>query len=403
MNAGMSAGTRAGTKVAWAALALLVVAIAGYLVAWPVPIEPVAWQPAPSPGYTGVHSVNNRLTDLQRIELGGAAGPEHVALGPDGKLYVAVEAGRVLRMAPDGSDREVFVETGGRVLGFDFDAAGTLYAADAIRGLLSIDRSGKLRVLADTMAGESIRYADAVAVATDGKIYFTDASRRFAPRDWGGTFEASVLDILENSATGRVLVYDPAAAASGGAAVQVVAGGLSFANGIVLTRDGQSLLVNETGRYRVWHIATAARGLDLSKPSSMTMRPRHPVGVTPPARVLLNDLPGYPDNLMHGLDGRIWLGFAKPRSAVIDRLAAWPSLRKMTLRLPRAWWPVPKPYGHVIAFTEDGRIVADLQDPSGVYPETTAITETPSRLYVQSLHASWLGWLPPLPAAAIQP
>ena len=75
MNAGMSAGTRAGTKVAWAAFALLVVAIAGYLVAWPVPIEPVAWQPAPSPGYTGVHSVNNRLADLQRIELGGACRP----------------------------------------------------------------------------------------------------------------------------------------------------------------------------------------------------------------------------------------------------------------------------------------------------------------------------------------
>jgi hypothetical protein len=88
---------------------------------------------------------------------------------------------------------------------------------------------------------------------------------------------------------------------------------------------------------------------------------------------------------------------------VIDRLADWPSLRKLTLRLPRAWWPVPKPYGHVIAFTEDGRIIADLQDPLGLYPETTAITETPSRLYVQSLHASWLGWLPPLPTTATQP
>ena len=37
-----------------------------------------------------------------------------------------------------------------------------------------------------------------------------DASTRFAPKDWGGTFEASVLDILEQSATGRVLEYDPA-------------------------------------------------------------------------------------------------------------------------------------------------------------------------------------------------
>jgi len=48
-------------------------------------------------------------------------------------------------------------------------------------------------------------------------------------------------------------------------------------------------------------------------------------------------------------------------------------------------------YGHVFAFTEDGKVVADLQDPSGAYPETTAVTETADRLYIQSLHAK--GWL----------
>ena len=48
--------------------------------------------------------------------------------------------------------------------------------------------------------------------------------------------------------------------------------------------------------------------------------------------------------------------------------------------------------GHVIAFTEAGRIVADLQDPTGAYPETTSVTETADRLYVQSLHARVIGW-----------
>jgi hypothetical protein len=37
--------------------------------------------------------------------------------------------------------------------------------------------------------------------------------------------------------------------------------------------------------------------------------------------------------------------------------------------------------------------LADLQDPTGAYPETTAITETRERLYVQSLHAKGIGWL----------
>jgi len=216
----------------------------------------------------------------------------------------------------------------------------------------------------------------AIANIASGKIYFTDASTRFAPAKWGGTFEASVLDILEQSATGRVLEYDPATRTT-----RVVAKGLSFANGLALSRYELNLFVNETGRYRVWKIAVTANDLDVSQPSEQ-------------ARVLFDNLPGYPDNLMRGQDGRIWLGFAKPRNPTIDKLADKPFLRSLTLRLPRALWPIPRTYGHVMAFTEDGQVVADLQDPGGTYPETTAVTETHDRLYIQSLHARGLGWLP---------
>ena len=45
--------------------------------------------------------------------------------------------------------------------------------------------------------------ADAVVVAQSGKIYFSDASTRFGPAKWGSTYEAAVLDIIEQSATGR--------------------------------------------------------------------------------------------------------------------------------------------------------------------------------------------------------
>jgi len=62
------------------------------------------------------------------------------------------------------------------------------------------------------------------------------------------------------------------------------------------------------------------------------------------AVVLFDNLPGYPDNLTRGRDGRIWAGFAKPRNATLDTLADKPFLRKLTLRLPRAWWPIPKPW-----------------------------------------------------------
>ena len=354
------------------------VALAGlaYLLAWPVPIAPVAWQALADPGYQGVHAPNQRLAGLQMIDLGSEVGPEHIVIGKDGKLYTTVASGNILRMNADGSGQEVFFNTGGRVLGFDFDAAGHLIAADAVKGLLSISPARQMQVLADRVGNDPIRYADAVVVARNGKIYLSDASTRFAPKDWGGTFEASVLDILEQSATGRVLEYDPASRA-----VRVVAKGLSFANGVALSSDEQHLFVNETGKYRVWKIAVDAQDLDIAQGSNAQ------------AQVLLDNLPGYPDNLMRGLDGKIWLGFAKPRNPTIDGMAGKPWLRALTLRLPRALWPIPKAYGHVIAFTEDGKVVADLQDPSGAYPETTAITETPERLYVQSLHAKGLGWV----------
>ena len=363
----------------------VVVAVAAYLAAWPVPIQPVAWAAPVAPGYQGVHAPNQRLARLNIIDLKGEVGPEHIALGKDGKLYTTVLSGNILRMNPDGSGQEVFANTGGRVLGFDFDAVGNLIAADAVKGLLSIAPDGKVTVLADKVGGnDPIRYADAVVVAQNGKMYLSDASTRFAPKDWGGTFEASVLDILEQASTGRVIEYDPATRAT-----RVVARGISFANGVALSQDEKHLFVNETGKYRVWKIAVDANDLDIGQLNGSTSSQP-----SPQARVLLDNLPGYPDNLMRGQGGKVWLGFAKPRGAAIDNMAGKPWLRSLTLRLPRALWPIPQPYGHVIAFTDDGKVVADLQDPSGAYPETTAITETADRLYVQSLHAHGLGWLP---------
>ena len=367
-------------KILWTLL-LLVLLLAAYLSFWPVPIAALSWQAPVAPGYVGPYAPNTRLAGLNIIGIGQEVGPEHVVLAPDGKLYAAVASGAILRMNPDGSAQEVFVNTGGRVLGFDFDAKGALIAADAIRGLLSISPDRKIEVLSDKVGGDPIRFADAVVVAKSGRIYFSDASRRFGPKDFGGTFNASVLDILEQSASGRILEYDPATRAT-----RVVAGGISFANGIALSADEQSLFVNETGKYRIWRIALAASQLDIGK------------GPGEQAKLVFDNLPGYPDNLMRGLPtadgkGKIWVGFAKPRGAAVDQLADKPFLRELTLRLPRALWPIPQPYGHVMAFSEDGQIVADLQDPSGAYPETTGVTETPERLYIQSLHANVLGWV----------
>jgi sugar lactone lactonase YvrE len=360
-----------------AVVGLVLVGAVAYLCLWPIPAEPVSWRAQKPPGFTGAFAPNALLAGLRIIDLGNEVGPEHIAMGPDGKLYAAMTSGNLLRMDADGGKREVFANTGGRVLGFDFDAQGRMIAADAMKGLLAIDADRRVTVLTDRVsASDPIGYANSIVVAPDGTIYFTQPSTRFSPAQWGGTYEASVLDIIEQSATGRVLAYDPATART-----RIVAHGFSFANGIALASDGHTLFVNETGRYRLWKVDGRANGLNVQSGS-------------PQARILLDNLPGYPDNLMRGRDGRIWVGLFKPRNPAADSLAEKPFMRKILLRLPRSLLPLGESYGHVFAVDEDGRVTADLQDPTGAYPETTGATETADRLYIHSLHAHGIGWLP---------
>jgi sugar lactone lactonase YvrE len=363
------------------ALFVLVAALAAYLLLWPVPVHPVVWTAPAAPGYAGPHAANQRLAGLQSIDLGSHKGPEHIVLR-NGWLYIAVESGAIVRMRPDGSAREVVVQTGGRPLGFDFDADGALVIADPMAGthggLLRATGSGasaKVELLTDKVDNTPIVYADGVVVARSGKVYFTDASQRFGAKAWGGTFQASVLDIIEHQTTGRVLEYDPATRAT-----RVLLSDLSFPNGIALSADEQQLFVAETGEYRIWKLAVTAAGESAKKPSGA-------------AGVLLENLPGYPDNLMRGQNGKLWVGLVKPRGAFIDKTAGKPWLRALSMRLPKALWPVPPAYGHVFAFDEAGKVLLDLQDPSGAYPDTTAVTETDDRLYIQSLHAKTLGWM----------
>jgi sugar lactone lactonase YvrE len=359
-----------------AAATLLVVA---YLALWPVPIEPRAWSAPVFDGYAGAHAPNDRLAHLRRVSIEPHVGPEHIAVGPDGKLYTGTVDGAILRMSPDGSGLEVFARTGGRPLGLAFDASGQLIVADALRGLLVVGRDGAVAVLLDEYRGEPIRYADAVVVAPDGALLFTDASQRMSPRDHG-TFDAALLDVMEHSCTGRVLRHDPAAGGT-----ELVMGGLCFPNGVALSREADHLFVAETGEYRIWRIDARARGLDARRAAGAPD--------SGAARVIAGNLPGFPDNLGRGEDGRIWVGLTKPRGRAIDALAGHPFLRKIVLRLPRSLWPVPPSRGHVIAYGEDGRVLADLQDPSGSLAETSGVTEYHGRLYVQSLHAAGFGIL----------
>ncbi|HEX5372615.1 MAG TPA: SMP-30/gluconolactonase/LRE family protein [Aquabacterium sp.] len=371
------------------------IALLAYLLFWPVPIEPVAWQAPENQGYSGPHASNTRLAALKQWPLAKEqVGPEHIT-AYHGAIYTALSNGDVVRIDENGQ-ATTLLNTGGRPLGLDISPTGRMYIADAMKGLLTVNllaptlqAKALLTKIDNPLPDDPLRYADAVAVDPRGNVWLTDASRRFGAAESGGTFEASVLDILEHSCTGRVLVMDPVTERS-----RVALSGLCFPNGLAFSQDGKHMFLSETGTYRILKIDLARLSVTRSTQGMSTVPSLKNAFDQGAAKVLIDNLPGYPDNLMRGEQGRIWVGLTKPRSPILDMSASKPWLRSMMLRLPRAAWPVPKAYGHIIAFDEDGRIVDDLQDPTGAYPETTAATEMNGKLYVQSLHAHSVGWMP---------
>ena len=350
-------------KKVFLSLIVIFVVLVVYFVAWPVPIEPVAWQAPPNPGHSGVFAQNEWLKGLQVLSIGDHQGPEDIALDESGRIYAATHEGRIVRLQADGSKPEVWVDTDGRPLGIDFDNKGHLIVADAFRGLLSVSPTGDITELATTADGIPIKYADDVDVAADGRIYFSDASTKFGPLEYGGTYQASLLDLMEHGGHGRLLVYDPADGTT-----RTLLTGLNFANGVAVSHDQSYELVNETGSYRVMRYW-------LTGPKKGQAEP------------FLEALPAFPDNLSSGFDGRFWLAMVSPRNPLLDKLSDKPFIRKVVQRLPAFLRPKATHYGHIIALDQQGRVVMDLQDPAGTYPMNTSVTETRNYLYIGSLIA----------------
>jgi sugar lactone lactonase YvrE len=362
--------TNSQMKKLFVALTLLLLGAVVYLLAWPVAVEPQAWSPAENPGYAGPFAANSDLAGLEFIDLpAGEYGPEDIAVGADGQLYTATHSGKILRIDPLSGRSSVLADTGGRPLGIEFDGAGTLWIADAYRGLMALTASGEMQLLAsETSDGSPILYADDLDIAPDGRVYFSDASMRFGAEDNGGTLAASLLDLMEHSTSGRVLVYDPQTRRT-----DVFADGLSFANGVAVSANGAYLFVNETGTYQVHRYSLA--------PASYGTR-----------ETVISSLPGFPDNINRMPDGSLWLGIVSPRAPALDTLAQKPFLRKLVARLPASMGPAPQRYGFVIRMDESGKVVRTLQDPGGAYASTTGAIRLPDgRLAITSLTEPRIG------------
>ena len=348
-----------------ATLGSLLALIILYLLLWPVPIDPVAWDAPVDEGLLDPYEANNRLKYARGIDLGEHEGPEDVAMGADGQLYATTTGGMILRI--DRRDRvSEFANVGGRALGIEADADGSLLIANAYLGLQRVARDGSVEILLDEVDGKPLVYANDLAVADDGTVYFSEASSKFGAAQFGGTYEGSLLDIMEHGGHGRLIRFDPATGE-----VQVLLDGLNFGNGVAISEDQRFLLIAETGSYKIlkhWLQGQAAGSTD----------------------VLLDNLPAFPDNINNGLDGRLWIGMIAPRSALLDKLSDKPFLRKVVQRLPPTLRPKAEPYSHVVAINGDGVVLENLHGASARFPAITGVLETSESLYLTTLFGDQL-------------
>lgn len=344
-----------GLAVAGSLLALLLL----YLLAWPVPVEPVSWDAPVDRGFVDPFAPNDQLAAATGIDLGEYEGPEDATIGVDGNLYVTTSGGHILCI--ENERVRQFAFAGGRPLGIETAYDGSLIVANAHIGLQRIDRRGNVTTVLQEFEGQPLYDANSLAIAPDGTIYFSVSSRKFGAKEFQGSYEASLLDILEHGGQGLLLAFDPSTGKT-----TVVLDDLNYANGVALSADSSFVLVSETGHYRVvkhW-LAGPRRGT---------------------TEVLLENLPGFPDNLKNGLDGRFWLGFAAPRNELLDRMSNKPFLRKVVQRLPASLRPRAVPASHVIAFNGEGQILMNMHDPAARFPTLTGVVEIDRALFLTTL------------------
>jgi sugar lactone lactonase YvrE len=322
-------------------------------------IDPRRWQPPTATARAGQRRGPVPVPPLRVLDVLGS-GPEDVLVAPDGAVLTGVADGRIQRLRPDGSAVEVVADTGGRPLGLEWLPDGALLVCDARRGLLRVGDDGT-DVLVSEVDGVPLRFCNNAAVAADGTVYFTDSSRRFGIDHWKA-------DLLEHSATGRLLRRGL------GAEVSVLLDDLAFANGVALSPDGASVVVAESAAYRLTR-------LDVD---------------TGAADVLVDNLPGFPDNISTGSDGLIWIAIASPRDRLLDQASRLhPALRKGIWALPAQLRPKEKRTVWVRAINgETGKVVHEYFDSPENFHMVTGVREHNGTVYLGSLEERAIATFP---------
>lgn len=318
------------------------------------PLRPRRWRPPPDVGLRGPFAPNEAIAHLEVIPLPGS-GAEDVAVDAAGEVYTGTREGYVLRISPDGRSVERIAQTGGRPLGIEVHPDGSLIVCDAHRGLLRIDpASGRITEVLTAIDGRPMRFTNNCAIARDGTIFFSDSSLHFGIDEFKG-------DILSHTGTGRLVRRDP------DGTVTVLLDDLDFANGVALAEDESFVLVAETGGYRVTR-------LDLAGPDAGRRS------------VVIDNLPGMPDNMSTGSEGVFWIALPSTRNRLLDLLLPRPGfLRSAVWAMPERLQPDVSRITWVVGIDGEGDVVRNLQASGKDFHYVTGVREHAGRLYLGSL------------------
>ena len=324
------------------------------------------------PGSGTPYELDNRISQTSYIGLGELEGPEDVILDRDDHLYCGTRHGEIVRFfAPDYTRSEVFAHVGGFPLGLAFDAEGNLISCVGAMGLYKIapDRT-VTRLSAETRRSWTSVVDDArlrdpndLDIAPDGRIYFTDSTKRYDAHDWA-------LDSIENRPTGRLLVYDPKDGST-----KTLLDGYRYTNGVCMAHDGKSLFFSESWRCRIHRYW-------LEGPKAGT------------AECVIKDMPGYTDNINRASDGTYWMAWLGMRTPSFDLTLRHPDMRKrMTRRLPQDDWLFPNiNTGGVVKFDDNGTILGAMGDLAGLsHPMVTSMREHKGDLFIGGILNNRIG------------
>ncbi|XP_076955417.1 protein STRICTOSIDINE SYNTHASE-LIKE 5-like [Bidens hawaiensis] len=330
------------------------------------PISPDALEFPPEPS-SHLFTPNNHLQGVTKLGEGILNKPEGLSVDQKGILYTATRDGWIKRLHTNGTwENWTKIHNRHTLLGLAVTRAGDLVVCDTEEGLIKVSEDGKVTALATHLNGEKIKFADDVAEAGNGSLYFSVASTKF------GLHEV-YLDTLEAKPHGQLLKYDPITTET-----SLVLDGLGFANGVAISSDQEFLVVCET-----WKFRCLKYWLKEEKKGKVD--------------IFIDNLPGAPDNINLAPDGSFWIAILQITSSRMKFVHSSKAIKHLLATFPKLYNLVDAVDKSAMALNvgSDGKIIKRLDDPTGeVMAFVTSVLEFNGNLYLGSLKNDFVGVLP---------